>query len=148
MMKNKRDLAQQLIDSFMEFKKNNFSGVFNDELNKTETVVLFFISKDENVYFNPSFLSDKVGLSRPSITLALNSLEDSGYIERILDKEDRRRMKVILTDKGKKLIHKGQEKMYEQVYHMIDRLGEKDTLELIRITTKLFEKENIDDKNT
>ena len=45
-------------------------------------------------------LSDKLELSRPSITRILNTLERRGFIIRKIDREDRRSITIELTEKG------------------------------------------------
>jgi len=48
-------------------------------------------------------LADIIGIDKAAVTRALSRLEESGYIRRKEDKEDRRAMRVYLTARGKKL---------------------------------------------
>jgi DNA-binding MarR family transcriptional regulator len=48
-------------------------------------------------------LADTIGIDKAAVTRALSRLEESGYIRRKEDKEDRRAMRVYLTAKGRKL---------------------------------------------
>ena len=48
-------------------------------------------------------LADIIGIDKAAVTRALSRLEESGYIRRKEDKEDRRAMRVYLTARGRKL---------------------------------------------
>ena len=50
-------------------------------------------------------ISLKQGLDAPTVTGIVNRLEHNGLVERRHDKEDRRVVKVYLTDEGRDIIH-------------------------------------------
>lgn len=49
-------------------------------------------------------LAEKIGITPPSMTVALRKLEDQGYIVKEPDKEDQRVIRILLSDKGKECI--------------------------------------------
>lgn len=49
-------------------------------------------------------LAEKIGITPPSMTVALRKLEDRGYIVKEPDKEDQRIIRILLSDKGKECI--------------------------------------------
>ncbi len=54
---------------------------------------------------NPSEISARQGTSRNTISGLIKSLEDGGLVMRHLDKVDRRRFNIQLTDAGRQIIH-------------------------------------------
>ena len=68
--------------------------------------------KNDPVY--PSDLSDKLNLSKSYITAVLNSLEKKELIVRTLDTADRRRLPVLITDKGRQIFDNMAAKELEQ----------------------------------
>lgn len=50
----------------------------------------------------PSALADAAGLTRGAITTALDRLEDGGYTRRVADPEDRRSLRVEMTERAMK----------------------------------------------
>ncbi|MCP5100251.1 MAG: MarR family transcriptional regulator [Chloroflexi bacterium] len=55
---------------------------------------------------NPSEISEKLGVSRNTISSLIRNLETDEFIERKLDKQDRRKFNISLTTKGDKLVQK------------------------------------------
>ena len=54
--------------------------------------------KDKNIYQKD--IEKFFGLKKSTITSILNSLEDAGYIERKVGKDDGRLRRIVLTEKG------------------------------------------------
>jgi DNA-binding MarR family transcriptional regulator len=53
---------------------------------------------------NPSEISDRQGTSRNTISGLIKSLEDEGLVVRHLDRDDRRRFNIQLTEAGRQII--------------------------------------------
>lgn len=91
----------------------------------------------------PGVTASKISLclmhSKPATSKMLNCLEEKGYIERITTKEDRRAVYIVLTETGQKLIDAHHEKMDIFVNEFLERLGEQDTAELLRILDRIYE---------
>ena len=85
--------------------------------------------KNDPVY--PSDLSDKLNLSKSYITAVLNSLEKKELIVRTLDTADRRRLPVLITDKGRQIFDNMAAKELEQADILISEA--KKTLNLISL---------------
>ena len=66
---------------------------------------LFFCERMEGRdELNPSEISERQGTSRNTISALIRNLEDEGLIERHLDKEDRRKFNIRLTEAGRSLV--------------------------------------------
>jgi DNA-binding MarR family transcriptional regulator len=87
--------------------------------------------KNDPVY--PSDLSDKLNLSKSYITAVLNSLEKKELIVRTLDTADRRRLPVLITDKGRQIFDNMAAKELEQADILISGLTQEKTLNLISL---------------
>lgn len=48
-------------------------------------------------------LSDAVGMMEPTTVIAIRSLEKSGFVTRVRNEQDRRKINIFLTDKAKEL---------------------------------------------
>jgi DNA-binding MarR family transcriptional regulator len=48
-------------------------------------------------------ISDRVSMMGPAITIVLDAMEERGFVARVRSTEDRRRINVFLTDKGRDL---------------------------------------------
>jgi DNA-binding MarR family transcriptional regulator len=53
---------------------------------------------------NPSEISERQGVSRNTTSSLIRSLEEDGLVERRLDRDDRRRFKISLTEKGRSTV--------------------------------------------
>ena len=93
-------------------------------------------------------LSDKLELSRPSITRILNTLERRGFIIRKIDREDRRSISIELTEKGGEALDRANKALLAIAERLVDSLGDADTDKLIELVDKLaaIYKEMLDEK--
>ncbi|MEA4920664.1 MAG: transcriptional regulator [Clostridiaceae bacterium] len=87
----------------------------------------------------PSEISKFMKISSARIAVALNNLEKKGLITRRIDINDRRRILVELTPKGKTQVDKVKRQMVESFTQIISQLGEEDAKEYVRITGRLSE---------
>ncbi len=71
----------------------------------------------------PSKLSALLGVSRPTLTSTLNKLEENGHITRKTDPENRRRVFVSLTAKGKAAVKRAIPLQREIEKELIDPLS-------------------------
>lgn len=76
-------------------------------------------------------------MKKPATSKMLNNLEDKGYINRFSNKKDRRVTYVDLTEKGVELLEKHHEQMIDYTNQIIEKMGEEDVEELIRLLNKL-----------
>ena len=62
--------------------------------------VLILLMRETDLTSTPSVLAEKLGVSRATMTGLLDGLEQGGLVQRILVPEDRRSVKVRLTEAG------------------------------------------------
>ncbi|MCL2712221.1 MAG: MarR family transcriptional regulator [Methanomassiliicoccaceae archaeon] len=100
-----------------------------------EAFVLQFIRENDCVI--PGKISEAMSISSARIAAALNSLEDKEFITRNIDNEDRRRIIVKLTEKGKDHADEQRKGYIRQIKGILIALGEDDAKEYVRILGKM-----------
>jgi len=85
-----------------------------------------------------SNLSELLKISKPAVSQMVNSLEEKGYVERILPKSDRRLVLVRLTEAGQQGLDQEMQAFTARLSQTFAELGEKDTEELLRLLTRLY----------
>lgn len=93
----------------------------------------------KQTFLSPSRIGELTGLSRPAVTAAINRLCEEGYIERIVDVQDRRRFRISLTRQGYDLFGKMQQMLFETAGSIVTQLGEADSRELIRLLNRVID---------
>ena len=94
-------LYEELFRSMNQFRKLKFSEMF-PELCKTDFFVLCTImDKGENGQITISELAARAKMLPPAISRTLKGLEERGYVERNVNKNDRRNTYVELTETGR-----------------------------------------------
>jgi len=72
-----------------------------DEFNGAQGRILYILWQADSIPIIS--LSKQTGLAKTTLTSMLDRMEQSGLINRIFDKADRRQIKISLTDKAKSL---------------------------------------------
>ena len=76
-------------------------------------------------------------ITPPSATFLVNGLVKSGYLLRVADKSDRRVVRLIVTERGRKVIQNGFKKIVEQIKSVLIKLDVREQEEFIRILKKI-----------
>ena len=87
---------------------------------------------------NVSDLAEELKVSVPAVSKKLKSLEERGYIERIIDKNNRRNTFVILTKDGQEKFDKAEKVMDNYMNKVFIAMGKEETEILIRLSYKLY----------
>lgn len=101
-----------------------------------EAFVLDYIAKQGEEVI-PSKIGHEMDVSSARIAQALNSIERKEFITRQIDTNDRRKIIVRLTPKGKAQAERHYREMISQTAQMLELLGEEDAVEFVRLTGKL-----------
>lgn len=96
--------------------------------------------EDENYYgMKTSELTKDLCITKPATSKMLNAMEEKGYINRVSNKSDRRVVYVKLTNEGEEFL-KDQNKKFENfTCKVVEKMGEEDTDNLIRLFGKLYD---------
>lgn len=86
-----------------------------------------------------SEISNHMKVTSPTITQFINGLEGKGLVERVMDKKDRRAVRVRLTDEGEKIVHQAHEAFKANFEGLVAHLGEENSDQLANLLTKVYE---------
>ena len=132
----KREKAIKLIEKMRE----NNPYPFLDRLGKEGRGIQFiltYLNQHENEEVIASDLSRNMGVSTARISVLLKKMEEKGLIEKNVSNDDNRRVKLALTDKGRKINEERYERMINEHIKLIDEVGEKDLETFIRIADRI-----------
>ncbi len=140
-MKKNKQLIDELVNTFMNFKKVKFQNSTNFRgLTHSEKMFLFMlkdISKDNIVSL--SLIRERMMLAPSTITPIVTLLEEKKLIQRNIDKMDRRNITLKISLKGEEYINEIQKEIEDQMSNYIEYIGENDTKQLIRLISKTTE---------
>jgi DNA-binding MarR family transcriptional regulator len=80
-----------------------------------------------------------IAVSKAAVSQMLGSLEKRGYIQREIDRENRRKIIISLTNKGKVAVDKADKDLDELMSLIIDRFGEQDTRTFVKLLNQFEE---------
>ncbi len=99
-------------------------------LSQGRFLTLIVLNRTPNKAINPSTLAEKVGVKRATMTGLLDGLEGKGFIERAAHPEDRRKLGIRLTKKGRELLDKMLPGYYDHIRKLMAKLSEKERHDL------------------
>jgi DNA-binding MarR family transcriptional regulator len=136
------DTAQKLLQAFMQFRKTGWHEKKINGFNPSEFKVLATIErglKDQKDVMKISEISQKLQVTPPTVTQIINTLEREGLVERTFDPEDRRAVKIKLTQKGLEATSHARSVFSETFTGLIDFLGEKESDHLADLLMKVID---------
>jgi len=134
-------LAHKLMESFLRIKKINRNHSPVAGLKHSEIVLLFCINKavkPGELGITISEIGHLLKVTSPTVTQLVNGLQKQELIERNIDKEDRRAVRIRLTNKGEKVIKKAWQTFLHSFTGLAEHLGEEKSRELVDLLTQVF----------
>jgi DNA-binding MarR family transcriptional regulator len=135
------EIAKKLMASFQRFRRVMKGPPTFADLKPSEMGLLFIIQSgcdDEPEGMKVSELSSKMHVTSPSVTQLVTNLEVQGFVLRKMDPEDRRSVKVSLTDKGTLITKKAEEHLNSMLTGLVEHLGPEKSLMLTEILEDVF----------
>ena len=106
-------------------------------LSQGRFLTLIVMNRNPDEAASPSSLAEKVGVKRATMTGLLDRLERDDLIERRAHQQDRRKIGVRLTPKGRQVLAEMLPDYYRRVAKIVANLTEKDRLELMTLLGKV-----------
>jgi DNA-binding MarR family transcriptional regulator len=103
-----------------------------------EVVVLKGI-KDHIFDSGEATIPDLLCISRAAVSQMLGVMEQKGYILRDINKVNRRKQSLSLTEKGRTTVEEHEYKFKELLAEIVDRFGEKEMKQLIRLSSRFMD---------
>ena len=139
-------LNETLLNSIHKFYKTLRLKKITSDLVFHEFLILRNILKIQDTNKTPIYPSDlsaKLNLSRSYVTSVLNSLESKGLVIRIIDCEDRRRIKIDVTSEGQNIFDNMVQKELQQadlLIHNLSVIKANQLIELLDQATQILTK--------
>ena len=137
---SKQDLIAEidtLIMPLMSLMQQDFlESIKPFSLNPGAAILLEHVAKGVK---HPKELANLLDTVPPVISALVGELEDKGLIERQIDPEDKRRVKLTLSKQGKDLHEKIRERSLALGGERLSKLSDGELTSLIRIFRKLLE---------
>jgi DNA-binding MarR family transcriptional regulator len=132
--------AQKLLKAFMKFRKTGWHEKKIGGYNPSEFKVLAAIQQganEKNDEMKVSEISQRLQVTPPTVTQIINILEKDGLVERAVDPEDRRAVKIKLTQAGMEETARAKNRFNEKFTGLIDYLGEAESEQLADLLDKV-----------
>lgn len=139
-MSNEKQLADELLRTLRSMGGTHFRHATSG-LMQGEKGLLFCLYKHSDMEeITPSFLSQRLEVKRPAVTIMLNSLEEKGYVSRIRKQNaaDKRKICILLTPKGKEFVERIFQSVEDAMLYLVRTMGNQDVEELIRLTKRVI----------
>lgn len=132
---------QKLAEAFFQFKKLSWHHSPIGSLKSSELFVLFCIkdsTKPDDSGIMISEISRHLKVAPPTVTQLVNGLVTNGFVERSTDKEDRRAVRIKLTEKGEGAVKKAKDALIVTFGGLVEFLGEDKSIELSDLLGQVF----------
>jgi MarR family transcriptional regulator, negative regulator of the multidrug operon emrRAB len=106
-------------------------------LSQGRFLTLIVLNRTPNRTVNPSVLADKVGVTRATMTGLLDGLEKEGLVERLAQPGDRRKLGILLTGAGRRILENMLPDYYQRIAKLMAGLSETEREQLIVLLAKV-----------
>lgn len=132
------EITRKIMDTFFQFRRlyrHHKSPV--EGMKHNEVMVLFRIKEHGGTNgARVSDISHHMRVTSPTVTQLLGKLEEDGFVERTLDPDDRRSVRVTLTEQGEAIIQKAEHTFYARYSSLVDVLGTEKSILLADLLTE------------
>jgi DNA-binding MarR family transcriptional regulator len=99
--------------------------------------VMMLLNRCGDADSTPAELADAAGVTRATMTGLIDTLEKDGFVQREIDRDDRRAVRVSLTRKGRDFMKSILPDYFRRVSAIIHPLSEPERKQLVRLLQKL-----------
>ncbi len=136
---NVDDAFEKLFRAMHQFKKLNVSAMIPGISSSEFSIMGTILRMGENGRITSSQLAAKTRMLPPAVSRTLRGLEEKGYVERTVDKKDRRNTYVSLTEKGWKKGEEVRDRMHDFGCSVMSQLKEEDVDQLVAYLDNIYE---------
>ncbi len=132
---------QKLLSALLQLKRLGWQQRVVAGCRPSEIRVLFCVKEGTNPdlpEMKVSEISRQLGVTSPTITQLLKSLEAHGLVERNIDAIDRRAVGVKLTAKGALTAQEASDAFFSSIKGLVAYLGEEQSDQLAELLSKVF----------
>ena len=135
-----RELKEEYIHALFRFKRMGMNMPQLSDVSMAEIVIMKDIAKTSDCPHHNMSVQDmqsKLHITKSAISQMMSSLEKKGYIEREIDKSDRRKILSTLTPTGENVLKGAKKHADQRLETIISRFGKENTKQLIVLLNKL-----------
>ena len=138
-MEQMERMYEELFRAMNQFRKLKVGDMMPD-ISKTDFFMLSTImDKGEGGKVTTSELAAKLKMLPPAVSRSLKGLEEKGYIERSVNKKDRRNTYVELTPEGERITNEVRQLMCDFGRSVMAQVNEEDVERLILYLNNIYE---------
>lgn len=130
----RNDKVEEFLKLLGQLLRQNFRKR-NSGVTIGEGALLALLS--QNASMTAGELGEKAGLGSGRIANLLKAAEAKGYVIRHRDESDGRKIRVCITQTGREECERRREEFFSKGKALLERLGEEDTKNILRILKKL-----------
>lgn len=133
--------ARKLMQAFLRFRRLHRVLSPIEGLRPSEIMILYHIrakTGSDCPGVKVSELSASLEVAPPTVTQLVNGLVANGFVERSTDPNDRRAVRLSLTDKGRRALRKATDAFANDFRGLVEYLGEEDSAKLADLLSKVF----------
>lgn len=130
---------EELFRAMSQFRKLKFSDMFPNISRAEFFTMSMIMDKEENGKITISELATKAHVLPPAMSRTLRGLENKGYVERNVNKQDRRNTYVELTEQGKKITLQTRTSMCEFGRAVMEQVDEDEIRRLVTYLNHIYE---------
>lgn len=134
-----KDKFEELFEAMHQFHKLKISDIMPNLSGAEFWTMRVLMSKGENGRENVSELARKTRVLPSAISRTLRGLEEKGYVERMVNKNDRRNTCVEITDKGREVTDKVKEIMCDYGQTVLSQLDEDELSQFISYLNNIYD---------
>ncbi|WP_099204496.1 MarR family winged helix-turn-helix transcriptional regulator [Scatolibacter rhodanostii] len=134
------NLIDQYIKALFRFRKSGLGFPKIPTINMTEFMIMEKISHTDFNHAEGSPIADIqdcLHITKPAISQVFTSLEKREFIIREIDKTNRRRIKISLTEEGKQNLKIAKKMVSQTLQKLFSSFGEEKTWQLISLLQEL-----------
>ncbi|MBE6072205.1 MAG: MarR family transcriptional regulator [Clostridium butyricum] len=125
------NLGEELYNLLAAFLNRRINRTLQDSIRGEYGVLRYLMYVHDNV--SAGILTEQLHVVPGRMTDTLKSLEHKGFIKRCKDEEDKRKVNVCITEKGKVEAKEKRDYITKEYEDLFRILGKNDTEELIRL---------------
>lgn len=132
------ELYGKFFEAVHQFRKLNVASILPDISQSEFAAMNVIMDKGEDGKITISELACKSKVHSSAVSRTLHCLEEKGYIERSIDKNDRRNICVELTEEGKRVTTEARQIMCDYVKTVVEHLENRELERLIAYMNKIY----------
>jgi len=142
---DRRDTARVLMETFKKLahvmRKSFFRSISNAQKPSSIFVMLRLLRANRAGLpgLRVNEIATDMGITVPAVTQLVTGLEKSGHVRRDMDPEDRRAVRVSITDTGARMFEPAFRQLEDLFSELIEYLGDEDATHLVRLLLKTEE---------